>query len=256
MDCLRSPTIKIEGSCSSPVPTPLGLLGGNDFLHQAGAFAPGLDERTDEPPLHFVRVLKFVDEEMVIARFESKTTLSEFTTLLQQLHRVLQNIRKVEPSAVGLLCCEAKPKLSRRVEPKTGRRFGPCLRTNSGKCLGFAVPAPGLDPDVAHSRVHWRRPISDSSSSVCVLAPSWRSRNTSPLPRCRRRKWCPDYCRVSVRTRMRESPRCRRFRRRMAGRLEGTFSRPCSPPKREARERATRASDWGSELVRGRIFCT
>ena len=60
------------------------------------AFAPGIDEQRDQPPLQSARVLEFVDEQMVVARLQLETASRKFFLIGQQPDRAGEHARKIE----------------------------------------------------------------------------------------------------------------------------------------------------------------
>ncbi len=89
-------------------------------MGEPGALAPGLREQRDQIPLRAARVLKLVDEDVVVARLEAIAALGELLHLAEQRARVQQEIREIEdgvgverPPVLGLGHFEHAPHAAR-----------------------------------------------------------------------------------------------------------------------------------------------
>ena len=69
-------------------------------IGHALALAPGVDEQLDQAPLQAARVLKFVDEHMVIAGLQLQTGAGELLLALEQGHRPVQHRGKVHEGVI------------------------------------------------------------------------------------------------------------------------------------------------------------
>src|SRR6185436_2930704 len=72
-------------------------------MREAGSFAPGLHEQRYQLPLGAACVLKFVNEDVVIARFETEAALRKLLHLSQEINRLEQHVREIEQGA-GIEC--------------------------------------------------------------------------------------------------------------------------------------------------------
>ena len=66
------------------------------FAGEPGAFAPRANELMDQPPLRTARILKLVDEHVLVPRLEQIAAAGELVHLIEERQRPIDELGKVE----------------------------------------------------------------------------------------------------------------------------------------------------------------
>ena len=127
-------------------------------MGESRAFAPGLDEQRHELPLRAARVLEFVNEHVVIARFEPVPALREVVHPPQQIERPQQQIREIEhrvrierPAVLGVGDAEHPPDSARHQHVQIA-------------AIGSRHPDDGVG--VAHDEIPVGAPVGSEAKAV------------------------------------------------------------------------------------------